>query len=529
MAKYIGELIVDILKASNVKRVWGITGDSANFITEAIFKSDIKFMHVRHEEVAGFACGGDALVNNNLSVCIGSCGPGALHLVYGLYDANRNGAPVLCIATQIPKNEIGTNYVQETDTISLYRDCSVYCEYVQSAEQLPRIMGIAMQTAVARKGVAVIVVPGDISSQALSGKPNTCYVPHHCNPVIIPGNEELSTLAQLINGSEKITVIGGKGCEKAEESVKSFVQKIKAPLGWSFNSKAFLAYDNPYPIGCIGAYGDQCTEHAIKQSELLLLLGIDGDCEMLDNTNATKVQLINQGENLAQNHWIDYGFVGNVKDTLDALLPLLDTKDKTTFAEESAKIYNNKLADYKADSEKITGKQNKISAEYLMALLNSKTPNNCNYCLDTGTPLILGQRYITASKERRFFQSAEYSSMGNAMPTSFGVSCAEDDTPVIAVCGDGGISMLLGDLLTVLQERIHVKILILNNSRYDFFAKYTGKDSNTGVQLGNTNFAQLAQNLGIPSLRVEQAAELEKSMEQWLLTPGACVMDVVVE
>ncbi|MGL6177892.1 MAG: thiamine pyrophosphate-dependent enzyme [Tannerellaceae bacterium] len=531
MSKHAGDLIKDILLASKVDRIWGITGDSANFITEAVCKSSIRFIHVRHEETAGFACGGEALMKDELSVCIGSCGPGALHLINGLYDANRNGAPVLCLATHIPKDEIGTQYVQETDPMKLFADCSVFCEYVQSVEQLPRMMGIAMQTAVAHKGVAVIIIPGDISSKTLVSEAKVQkYVPHYCCPVIKPVEAEIKQLADILNAATKITIIGGQGCRYARSEVKELSRILKAPLGWSYRSKEYLDHNNPLAIGCVGKFGNSSTDEAIEKCEVLLLLGVGNAGGHIYNTNAKIIQIDVNGSAIGRRHWIDYGYKGEVQDTIYELLSYLKEKFDTTFAKEVCQCYKDKQKQYAANSEKKTTEEGKIMPEYLISLIDEKAPFNTCFCADTGTPLILMERYISSGDKRRFFHSAEYGSIGNALPTSMGVRSATVDRKVVALCGDGGLSMLLGDLLTIVQEKFDVKMIVFNNATYDLAAMNTMVRGKTPINtaLTTTDFAKVATSLGIRARRVEHVEELAEALDELLNSTEAYLLDVRV-
>lgn len=529
MMKYTGDVIVKMLENAEVKHIWGITGDSANFITAAISKSTIEFMHIRHEESAAFAAAAEAKATGKISACIGSCGPGSLHLINGLYEANTNGMPVLCIATHILKNEIGFNYIQETDPKLLFSGCSKYCAFVQTPEQLPRLMLHAMQTAIVQKGVAVIIVSGDISSQEYSGNPIDKYIPQYPVPQIFPTDEDLFMLASLINKYDEILIIGGEGCADANTEIMEVAKRANAAVAWTFGGKEYLEYNNPYPIGIIGKLGTKSVNEAIRSSDLIIQLG----CSLSLAEYKTRGLIVQIGINeksFGTEHHIDFAFRGKVKDTMTKLIPLINTHCSRCYVEEVTMPYLNRKKQYEDLCKQVVNKENTILSEYLFCLLNKKIAENAYICSDTGTALILTQWYIQATENRRFFQSYKWGSMGNALPSALGLKSSFPEREVIAICGDGGLSMLLGELLSVIQLNLPVKILLLNNGKLD----YSGLDfienglKPIHIDLTPINFADVAKTIGFETWHIEKAENLSLVIDAWLESDSPAFLEVKV-
>lgn len=530
MSKNAGYLIQEILSAAQIDHIWGITGDSANFITEAVCTNNIRFMHVRHEESAGFAAGTESLMKKRITACIGSCGPGTLHLLNGLYDANKNGASVLCLATQIPKDEIGTRYVQETDPMRLFRDCSVFCEYVQSVDQIPRVLGIAMQAAISQKGVSVVVIPGDISSAGVPHKFDLNYIPHYTNPVVLPGTKELTGFARMLNSAKQITIVAEPACTKEAEAIKKLSIQLKAPCIWNLQSKELLEHNNPFPAGCMDAFCKTYSSVAINDADLILLMGLRNLPEEPFEAKAKVIQLDSKTDFSQQNHWADLLLMGTISDTIDAVMPFLDDQPDTDFADRVVNDYLKKQEDWNEIAKSATNDQQQITPEYVLAQINEKSPDDACFTLDTGTSVVLAGAYIRATDSRKFFQSSVYGSAGNALPMAMGVAAAVTNRTVIAICGDGGLAMLLGDLLTVSQMNLDIKILVLNNGSYEMPAVNMLMQNREPVDtsFNKTNFAEIATELGIASQHVEAPQDLLPAIDKWLQTQGAALLDVSV-
>ncbi|MGL5635406.1 MAG: thiamine pyrophosphate-dependent enzyme [Bacteroidales bacterium] len=529
MIKYTGDVIVKMLENAGIKRIWGITGDSANFITAAISKSKLQFMHVRHEESGAFAAASESKATGKLSVCMGSCGPGSLHLINGLYEANTNGTPVLCIATHILKNEIGFNYIQETDPKLLFSGCSKYCAIVQSPEQLPRIMLHAMQSAISLKGVATIIISGDISSQEYTGGNIDKFIPQYPSPQIFPTNEDLFMLASLINKYNEILIIGGEGCIDANTEIMEVAKRANAAIAWTFGGKEYLEYNNPFPIGIIGKLGTKSVNEAIRSSDLIIQLG----CSLSLSEYKTRGLIVQVGINektFGTEHRIDYAFRGKVKDTMAKLIPLINTHCSRCYVEEVTMPYLNRKKQYENLCKQAANSENSILSEYVFCLLNKKIASDACICSDTGTALILTQWHIQATKERRFFQSYKWGSMGNGLPFALGVKACFPEREVIAICGDGGLSMLLGELLTVIQLNLPVKIILLNNGKLD----YSGLDfienglKPIHIDLYPVNFADVVKTIGFETWHIEKAENLNSAIDEWLNSSSPAFLEVKV-
>lgn len=529
--KYAADLLVETLAAAGVERIYGITGDSANHITDAVERSAIRFVHTRHEEVAAMAAGAEAAATGKLAVCLGSCGPGSLHLVNGLYDAHRNGSPVLALATEIPLGEIGTRYVQEIDTHNLFAGCSHYCASVQTVEQLPRILGIAMQTAISRGGVAVVIISGTISSEKIEAHIKPSFLPHYTRPRITPSAEEIALLADSLNSGGKITIYGGYGCRDAERQVAKLSEKIKAPVAWSARAIDILDHSMPYSAGMMGILGTSAGAFAVGHCDTLLVLGSGYAFSSSYPDKARIIQIDISGENLSRRHDTALGFVGDVAPTLDELLPLIRTRNDMNFAMETSEIYRIarghllRLTLQPLDSHRAT------YPERLTAMLDERISPTAWVTSDMGTPWAFATRYMTSAGSRRFYTSSLHGTMGAAMPAAIGLSAAMPEVQVVALCGDGGLSMSLGDLITVREEGLRPKIFVYNNSRLDFVAMEMKADGllDSKTELGHTSYADIAAAIGLHSIRVERTADLAAAIDEAFAYDGAVVVDVVVD
>ena len=515
MKNNVAKQLVETLEKANVERIYGITGDSANFITNAISKSKIRFVHTRHEESAAIAAGAEAAATGKLATCIGSCGPGSLHLVNGLYEANRNSVPVLAIATEIHRSQIGTRYVQEIETRNLFLGCSVFCEYVRSADQLPRILGIAMQTAISRKGVSVLILPSEVTVEQVEDK-EIKYLPFYPDPVITPSHEELKLIADYINSVKKVAIFAGFGCRGGERLVKEFSKKIKAPIAWSSIGKELFDSDSPYPVGMNGMLGNSAAVYTLHNADLLLVLGCGFAFPDGYPDNVPIVQIDIAGENLSRRHNITLGVVGDIGNTIEALFALVKEKADSSFADKCVGKYNvalerlHKLTIQSEDSE------HKIFPENLANAICSKAPHDAWFTADMGTPWAFTARYVKSFGKRRFFTSSLHGTMAAALPTTIGLKTTNPDKPVIAMCGDGGISMLMGELLTVVQEKLNPKIFVFNNSCLDFVAMEMKGDGllPSLTNLVNPDVDAVAQSIGIKGFRGDKVSQLIPAIEE---------------
>lgn len=529
MARTVAAMLVEALIQAGVKRVYGIVGDSLNPVTEAIRKEKrLQWIHVRHEEVAAFAAGAEAQLTGGLVVCAGSCGPGNLHLINGLYDCQRSGAPVLAIASHIPSSEIGTSYFQETHPEQLFAECSYYCELISSAKQAPRVVQTAMQHAISQSGVAVIVLPGDVAGQETPDN----YIPQvaRAYSVTQPAPAELQQLAELINASKRITIFGGIGCAAAHDEVVALAERIKAPVAYAFRGKAYLEYDNPYGIGMTGLLGWGAAYEAMHECDLLLLLGTDFPYDPFMPTDCKIAQIDLRPERLGRRARLDLGLCGDIKATLTALMPLLRGEQPDTHLEKMRKAYYKAVE--KQNAYVVHGeKQSPIRPEFVAATINELADKDAIFTLDTGTPNIWGARYIQAARNRRMLGSFTHGSMANAMPQALGAALAYPGRQVIALAGDGGLSMLLGDLITIVQYQLPVKIVVFNNGQLDFVALEMEQAGLVPFQteLWNPNFAKVAEAIGAQGVRIEDPKQLKEGLRAALAHQGPSLIDVVVD
>jgi len=524
----VAETIVEIIEDAGVERVYGLPGDSLNGFTDAIRRTDkVAWQHVRHEEAAAFAAAAEAALTGELTVCAGSCGPGNLHLVNGLYDANRSRVPVLAIAAHIPATEIGSTYFQETHPQELFRECSVYTELVSLPEQLPRVLEIAMRTAVEKRGVAVVVVPGEIFLAENVGRRKSAPI-RATQPVVRPGEHELGIAAQILNEAKRVTILGGAGTEGAHRQVLQIAEKLKAPIVHAMRGKEFLEYDNPYDVGMTGLLGFASGYRAMESCDALLMLGTDFPYPQFYPSKAQVVQVDVRGEQLGRRTPIDLGLVGDVGDTIEALLPRLDDKSSRRHLDSSIKHYTRarKSLDELADNDR---NREPIHPQYVARLVSELASDDAVFIPDVGSPVVWAARYLTMNGRRRLIGSFNHGTMANALPHAIGAQSAFPDRQVVALAGDGGLGMLLGELLTLRQNKLPVKVVVFNNSSLNFVEvemKAAGF-VNYGTQLDNPDFADVANAMGIHGRRVEQPDDLEGALREAFEHDGPALVDVV--
>lgn len=524
----VADTIVEIIKDAGVERVYGLPGDSLNGFTDAIRTSDgVAWQHMRHEEAAAFAAAAEAALTGELAVCAGSCGPGNLHLINGLFDANRSRVPVLAIAAQIPGAEIGSNYFQETHPQDLFRECSVYTELVSMPEQLPRVLEIAMRTAVEKRGVAVVVIPGEIFLAESTGRKKSAPI-RAAQSVVRPRDAELRQAAEILNAAKKVTILGGAGTEGAHERVLAIAGRLKAPVVHALRGKEFLEYDNPYDVGMTGLLGFSSGYRAMEGCDALLMLGTDFPYQQFYPSKAKIVQVDVRGEQLGRRTPIDLGLVGDVGDTIDALLPLLDEHTNRKHLDSSLKHYarTRKDLDDLADNDR---NREPIHPQYVARLVSELASEDAVFVPDVGSPVVWAARYLTMNGRRRLIGSFNHGTMANAVPHAIGAQSAFPGRQVIALSGDGGLGMLLGELLTVRQNKLPVKIVVFNNSSLNFVEvemKAAGF-VNFGTQLDNPSFADVANAMGIHGQRVQQPDDLEGALRAAFDHDGPALVDVV--
>ena len=530
MSKTVGQVLVDTLISAGVKRIYGLPGDSLNAVTDAIRKSRaIEWSHVRHEETAAFAASAEAHLTGRLAVCAGSCGPGNLHLINGLYEANRSRVPVLAIAAQIPSREVGSNYFQETRPEALFRECSHYCETISHAEQMPRVLDIAMQTAVARRGVAVVVLPGDIAAQAaLVTEPRLKF--SYPETVITPSENELAEMAAILNRAERVTILGGAGCKGAHAELLTIADKLKSPIVHALRGKEFIEHDNPFDVGLTGLLGFSSGYHAMMRADTLLMLGTDFPYQDFYPKHATVVQVDISGEQLGKRTKLDLGVVGDVRQTLAALLPKLTVNTDSEHLDRA-------VAHYKSTRKELdelaidTPANGPLHPQYLAKTLSDTAAADAVFTCDVGTPVLWAARYVSMNGRRRLIGSFNHGSMANALTQAIGAQAAQPGRQVVAMCGDGGLAMLMGDLFTLKQLNLPVKVVVFRNDTLGF-VELEMKSMGIiefGTNLMNPDFTKIAEASGLLGLRVDKPAQLKEALEKAFAHDGPALVEVVVK
>jgi len=527
--KTVAELLVDVLAEAGVERIYGVPGDSLNGITDSIrVRQDISWIGVRHEEAAAFAAGAEAHLTGKLTVCAGSCGPGNMHLINGLYDCQRSRVPVVAIAAQIPSREIGSGYFQETDPKHLFAQCSHYCELVSVPEQMPRVLEIAMQTAISKRGVAVVAIPGDVAlKHAPVDGPRLRF--QEPTPTVCPSEEELNLLAVLLNRSNKVTILGGAGCAGAHDELIELASKLQAPIVHALRGKEFIEYDNPFDVGMTGLLGFSSGYVAIMNSEVLLMIGTDFPYQEFFPKDATIVQIDLRGEQLGRRTRLDFGFVGDTKTTLRALLPRLEQNQYQQHLKDSIEHYRKAR---KGLDDLASGNSNKrpIHPQYVASVLNQLAAEDAVFSCDVGTPTIWAARYLTMNGKRRLLGSFNHGSMANALPQAIGVQTSHPGRQVISMSGDGGFSMLMGDVLTLKQHALPVKVIVFKNDALAFVELEMKANGflNFATDLHSADFSKIAEGAGLLGLRVETPDQVEPAIAQALKHDGPALVEVLV-
>ncbi|WP_146656295.1 ubiquinone-dependent pyruvate dehydrogenase [Labilithrix luteola] len=520
--------LLETLKRSGIRRIYGIAGDSLNALTEAIRRErDFEWVHVRHEEVAAFAAGAEAHLTKRLTVCAGSCGPGNLHLINGLYDCHRSRVPVLAIAAQIPTAEIGTNYFQETHPERIFEGCSDYCAVVADPAQLPRMLKIAMETAVSRRGVSVLVVPGDVAWQKL--KEPAFALPIAPAPSYVrPSEQQLERVVRLLDSARRVTILAGAGCSGGHTELVALARKLKAPIVHAMRGKEFVEYDNPFDVGMTGLLGFASGYYAMTSCDLLLVLGSDFPYAQFYPDVAT-VQVDVRQENIGRRTRVDLGVVGGVRETAELLLERLVEKTSTEHLERALRHYarTRRELDELATPGSIRGS---VHPQYVARLVNELAGDDAIFTCDVGTPSIWAARYLRMNGKRRLLGSFNHGSMANALPQAIGAQVAFPGRQVVSLSGDGGFTMLMGDFLTLRQRSLPIKTIVFDNGALGFVElemKAAGLRE-TATELDNPNFATMAEAVGIRGIRVTEPRDLMPALEAAFRFDGPVLVDVVV-
>src|SRR6202050_1284232 len=530
MANRLADQLVARLAEAGIERIYGVVGDSLNPVTDALrLNNKVKWIHVRHEEVAAFAAGAEAQLTGKLACCAGSCGPGNLHLINGLFDAHRSNAPVLAIASHIPSSEIGTGYFQETHPQNLFQECSHYCEMITNPAQFERVLHIAMQSAIGKGGVGVVVLPGDVVALEVPAQAGSRSLVKQ-RPSIRPGEKDLAKLADLINSSKKVALFCGIGCENSHDEVVALAEKVKAPVGHTYRGKPFIDYYIPYNMGMTVMIGFGMCYEAIHECDLLLLLGTDFPYDKFLPTNTKIAQIDIRVERLGRRSKLDLGIWGDVRETLQALLPMLDTKADGEFLATALSKHKEKLRKMNVYVDHV-GKRLPMHPEPVAAALSEIAAPDAIFTADTGMCNVWSARYIKAAKNRRLIGSFNHGSMANALPQAIGAQCAYPGRQVISMSGDGGLAMLMGDLLTITQYDLPIKVLVFDNGALGMvkLEMETGGLPDYQTDLKNPNFAKLAEAIGIMGVRIENPADLTSGIKKALEHSGPALIDVVTD
>jgi pyruvate dehydrogenase (quinone) len=526
MSKRVGDVIVETLQAAGVKRCYGVIGDTLNQIAQAIDRSEIEWVSMRHEEAGAFAASAEAQFSGSLTACAGSCGPGSLHFINGLYEANRNRSPVVLIATQILRKDIGFQSIQEVNFDEVYKGCSVFCETILTPEQARRKTVAACQAALTKRGVAVLVVPADVSNANAHNE--LPYAVHARRPLVRPTDADLEDIATILNQSRAITIYAGAGCEGAHDEVVATAARLKAPVAHTSRGKDFVEYDNPYNVGMSGLIGQPAGYHAILDCDVLLVLGCDFAWPQFYPDKATILQIDADPTHIGRRHPVTIGAVGDIKASLQALLPRLKQHEDEAFLKPKLERRRKDLA--AADAETVSGPDAGIPGSYLAKMVNRHAADDALFAADDGTALVWTIRHIDTNGKRRTFGSLLHGTMASGMASTIGLQKCQPGRQVICMAGDGGFSMLLGDLLTVVQEKLPIKIVLFDNGKFGFVDIEQKAAGLVPVFTGlkNPNYAKVAEAMGLWGRFVSKAGELEGAMREWLAQPGPALLHVKV-
>ena len=530
MTDTVAARLVETLNEAGVKRIFGIVGDSLNGITEALRRQGaIEWVHVRHEEAAAFAAAGEAQITGKLAVCAGSCGPGNLHLINGLYDAHRSRTPVLAIAAHIPSAEIGSNYFQETHPQNLFRECSHYCELVSDPVQLSFVLENAIRAAVGLRGVSVIVIPGDVALRPAAARgisPKSYLLPPA--PLVSPAEEEVAALADLLNGASRVTLLCGRGCASAHGPLMHLAAALKSPIVHALGGKEYVEHDNPFDVGMTGFIGFSSGYAAMHACDALLMLGTDFPYKQFIPDDARIAQVDIRPENLGRRARLDLGVVGDVGTTIKALLPHITAKTDGRHLDAALAHYV-KARQGLDDLAQGTPGRKPIHPQYLTKVLSDAAAEDTVFTFDVGTPTIWAARYLRMNGKRRLVGSLSHGSMANAMPQAIGIQAAQPGRQVISLSGDGGFTMLMGDLITLKQQRLPVKVVVFNNGVLGFVSMEmkAGGFVDAGTDLENPDFAAMARAMGIHARRIEDPGDLPQAVSEMLAHDGPALLDVV--
>ncbi|EFH30808.1 pyruvate dehydrogenase [Streptomyces pristinaespiralis] len=529
--KNVAEQFVDILVRAGVQRLYGVVGDSLNPVVDAVRRTPgIDWVQVRHEEAAAFAAGAEAQITGKLAACAGSCGPGNLHLINGLYDAHRSMAPVLALASHIPSSEIGLGYFQETHPDQLFRECSHYSELISSPQQMPRLLQTAIQHAVGRGGVSVVSLPGDIADRPAPEK-SIEHALVTTRPTARPGDAEIDKLVRMIDEADRVTLFCGSGTAGAHAEVMQFAERIKSPVGHALRGKEWIQYDNPYDVGMSGLLGYGAAYEATHECDLLLLLGTDFPYNAFLPDDVKIAQVDVRPEHLGRRSKLDLAVWGDVRETLRCITPKVRAKADRRFLDKMLKKHADALEGVVRAYTRKVEKHVPVHPEYVAAVLDELADDDAVFTVDTGMCNVWAARYISPNGRRRIIGSFSHGSMANALPQAIGAQFVDRDRQVVSMSGDGGFTMLMGDFLTLVQYDLPVKIVLFNNSSLSMveLEMLVAGLPSFGTAYRNPDFAAVARAAGAYGVRVEKPKQLAGALKDAFKHKGPALVDVVTD
>jgi pyruvate dehydrogenase (quinone) len=530
MAQTVAEQLVEVLRQVGVERIYGLVGDSLNPLADAIRRrDDIDWIHVHNEEAGAFAAAADAQLTGRLAVCAGSSGPGNTHLIQGLFDAHRTGAPVLAIASHIPSTQIGTGYFQETHPETLFAECSHYSELISRPEQMPRLLRIAIQHALGKGGVAVLSLPGDVSALP-AANPTAHSDLVSVRPTAVPARSQIERFATLLNQARTVTLFVGAGVWNARDEVLALACKVHSPIGHALGGKEVIQYDNPFDVGMSGLLGYGACYEATNEADLLVLLGTDFPYDTFLPQTRT-VQVDHDPARLGRRTVIELGVEGDVGETLRAVLPLVEQKRDRRFLDAMLRRHCDALERVVQAYTHDIDKQVPIHPEYVAAVLDEVADDDAVFTVDTGMCNVWAARYITPNGRRRVIGSFRHGSMANALPHAVGAQFAYPGRQIVAMSGDGGLSMLMGELLTVREHQVPVKVVVFNNGSLGMIRLEMMVAGYPAFQTdhGPVDYAAIAQASGLRALRVEKPTDVREAFIDAFRDPGPVLVDVLTD
>jgi pyruvate dehydrogenase (quinone) len=538
----VAELLIQALADHGVTQVWGVVGDALNPVTDAIRREErIEWVGVRHEEAGAFAASAQAQLGDGLAVCMGTVGPGAIHLLNGLYDAKKSHAPVLAICGQVPREEMGSEFFQEVDNDALFADVSVFNQTVTSVDQLPGLIERAGNAALQLRGVAVLTLPGDVGGLEL---PQHTPVPRFVTdlPAATPTEDSLRAAATAINEADHVTLLVGQGARHARAEVLELAGLLQAPMVLTLKAKEGLEEGNPYEVGQSGLIGNRATQIAFDGCDLLFLVGTDFPYKDFLPHGKTVVQLDVRGSHIGRRTPVDHPLVGDSRLALETLLPMLEPKDDKALLEKSRKSYKEwrehqqRYVDPGYDRRpagllrrKIDNPDARVRPELLAAMVDRYAADDAVFTTDTGMSTVWLSRFVRMTGTRRLIGSYNLGSMANAMPQALGAAALDRSRQVVAFCGDGGLSMLLGDLITAVSHDLPVKLVVFDNGRLGMVKlemEQVGLPE-FGTVLHNPDFARVAEAMGMRGIRVENPRDVEAAVREALAHDGPVLLDVL--